>query len=219
VKFNLRYPGQYSDDESGLFFNGYRSYCPSCGRYTQPDPIGLDGGWNRIGYAYQNPLKFTDSKGLQVAPTPWGPMPLPVLPGRGSPSQGGTDIDGIPIPPPGLSWPKLQEPVSPLSMTVPGLVWEICKGISNLTQSRAPDKETKGKSDQQATDDQGRLRCQYCGQEMRPDPGHDNSREFDHEDAWANGGKSDIDNILSACRKCNRQKGRRLFPDEWIPNH
>jgi RHS repeat-associated protein len=220
VKFNLRYPGQYADEESGLFFNGYRSYCPSCGRYTQPDPIGLDGGWNRIGYAYQNSLRFTDPKGLQVAPAPWGPMPFPpVLPGRSSSPQGGSDLDGIPIPPPVLAWPKPQTPVSPLSLTVPGLILDICKGISNLTQARLPDKDTRELSDQQATDDKGRLRCQYCGQQMRPDSGHDNSREFDHEEAWANGGGSEIDNILSACRKCNRQKGRRLFPNEWIPNH
>ncbi|RRH80128.1 hypothetical protein EH244_31110 [Variovorax beijingensis] len=215
VKFNLRYPGQYADEESGLFFNGYRSYCPSCGRYTQPDPVGLDGGWNRIGYAYQNPLKFTDPKGLQVfAPTPWGPMPLPVpLPG---PSASGPD--GIPISPPGMSLPRPRQ-ISPLDFTVPGMIHDLCKGISDRMLARLPSKETRELSDQQATDDQGRLRCQYCGQGMRPESGHDNSREYDHEEAWARGGGSEIDNILSACRKCNRQKGRRLFPDEWTPNH
>ena len=215
VKFNLRYPGQYADEESGLFFNGYRSYCPSCGRYTQPDPIGLDGGWNRIGYAYQNPLKFTDHKGLQVfAPTPWGPMPLPVP--LSGPSASGPD--GIPISPPGMSLPRPRQ-ISPLEFTVPGMIHDLCKGISDRMLARLPSKETRELSDQQATDDQGRLRCQYCGQEMRPDSRHDNSREYDHEEAWARGGGSEIDNILSACRKCNRQKGRRLFPDEWTPNH
>lgn len=33
-------------------------------RYVQADPIGMQGGMNRFGYANQNPLKYTDSTGL-----------------------------------------------------------------------------------------------------------------------------------------------------------
>jgi RHS repeat-associated protein len=44
VTFNLRYPGQYFDKESGLHYNWHRSYRPGDGRYTQPDPIELDWG-------------------------------------------------------------------------------------------------------------------------------------------------------------------------------
>jgi RHS repeat-associated protein len=65
VKFNLRYPGQYADEESGLFYNYFRSYDARTGRYSQPDPIGLGGGWNRISYVSGNPLKFVDASGLQ----------------------------------------------------------------------------------------------------------------------------------------------------------
>jgi RHS repeat-associated protein len=65
VKFNLRYPGQYADEESGLFYNYFRSYDARLGRYSQPDPIGLDGGWNRFGYVDANPLGFTDPEGLR----------------------------------------------------------------------------------------------------------------------------------------------------------
>jgi RHS repeat-associated protein len=67
VTFNLRYPGQYFDQESGLHYNYHRSYSAATGRYTQSDPIGLDGGWNRFGYANAAPTMFTDPKGL-IAP-------------------------------------------------------------------------------------------------------------------------------------------------------
>ncbi|MFN4120702.1 RHS repeat-associated core domain-containing protein [Acidovorax sp.] len=66
VAFNLRYPGQQWDDETGLSYNLNRYYDPQAGRYIQSDPIGLDGGWNRFGYAEQNPLFFSDPDGLQA---------------------------------------------------------------------------------------------------------------------------------------------------------
>jgi RHS repeat-associated protein len=66
VKFNLRYPGQYADEESGLFYNYHRSYDSRTGRYSQPDPIGLNGGWNRFGYVNGNPLSAVDPFGLET---------------------------------------------------------------------------------------------------------------------------------------------------------
>lgn len=66
LEFNLRYPGQTVDKESGLFYNYFRSYSPTTGRYSQPDPIGLDGGWNQFGYVSGNPLKHTDPFGLAI---------------------------------------------------------------------------------------------------------------------------------------------------------
>ena len=65
VKFNLRYSGQYSDEESGLFYNYFRSYGSEVGRYLQADPSGLAADWNRFGYVNGNPLLFTDPFGLQ----------------------------------------------------------------------------------------------------------------------------------------------------------
>jgi RHS repeat-associated protein len=101
VKFHLRYPGQYADDESGLFYNGYRSYRAIDGRYTQGDPIGLRGGWNRFGYVNANPLKYSDPTGL----TPECKWVGTVLECSAAPPV--VSPDGIPIEPTGIPWPKL----------------------------------------------------------------------------------------------------------------
>ena len=67
ISYDLRYPGQQADAETGLFYNHHRSYDPFVGgRYTQADPIGLEGGWNRWGYVGGDPLGFSDPTGLLV---------------------------------------------------------------------------------------------------------------------------------------------------------
>lgn len=69
LPYNLRYPGQV-DDGNGLFYNFHRFYHPGTGRYTQVDPIGLEGGWNRYSYVGGGPLGAVDPEGLQSRGAP-----------------------------------------------------------------------------------------------------------------------------------------------------
>ncbi|WP_234637086.1 RHS repeat-associated core domain-containing protein [Delftia tsuruhatensis] len=66
VKFDLRYPGQVFDEETGLSYNLHRYYDAATGRYVQADPIGLAGGWNRFGYVGGDPLNAIDPDGLNA---------------------------------------------------------------------------------------------------------------------------------------------------------
>ncbi|MCP9268481.1 DUF6531 domain-containing protein [Xenorhabdus sp. XENO-1] len=63
VSCNLRFAGQYEDEESGLCYNRFRYYSPETGQYISPDPIGLVGEINLYTYV-SNPLSYIDPLGL-----------------------------------------------------------------------------------------------------------------------------------------------------------
>jgi RHS repeat-associated protein len=66
---NIRFPGQYFDEETGLHYNRFRYYDPSVGRYISADPIGQAGGVNVFGYAVNNPVGAIDPFGLDPTST------------------------------------------------------------------------------------------------------------------------------------------------------
>lgn len=61
---NMRFPGQRYDVASGLNQNYFREYESETARYSQSDPIGLDGGVSTYGYVGASPLMWKDPSGL-----------------------------------------------------------------------------------------------------------------------------------------------------------
>ncbi len=64
VENNLRFSGQYFDEETELHYNWFRYYDPATGRYITSDRIGLGDGLNTYAYVGGNPLKYFDPNGL-----------------------------------------------------------------------------------------------------------------------------------------------------------
>ncbi|MGH6840532.1 MAG: RHS repeat domain-containing protein, partial [Methylocella sp.] len=60
----------FFDSATKLHYNYFRDYAPRLGRYIESDPIGLEGGINTYAYVKNNPLQFTDSRGLAPADPP-----------------------------------------------------------------------------------------------------------------------------------------------------
>jgi len=60
-----RFPGQYEDAETGLYYNRFRYYDPELGRYLSEDPIGLLGGTAMYGYVEDSAL-WIDPFGLKA---------------------------------------------------------------------------------------------------------------------------------------------------------
>ena len=63
--YNLRFPGQYYQAESGIDYNYFRDYDPNIGRFVESDSIGLYGGsFSTYAYVDSAPLMHADIAGL-----------------------------------------------------------------------------------------------------------------------------------------------------------
>jgi RHS repeat-associated protein len=78
----LGFPGQFANAKllagAQHYYNLYRDYNPTTGRYIQADPIGLAGDANPYLYAMGNPLRYNDPTGLMTPPR----APVPSASGR-----------------------------------------------------------------------------------------------------------------------------------------
>ena len=89
--YNLRFPGQYYDVETGLNYNVHRNYELATGRYIQSDPVGMFGGQaSTFTYTASNPLQWADPQGLFLFP--WE---SPVYVVGGTPEQQQQVIDSV----------------------------------------------------------------------------------------------------------------------------
>ena len=80
----FRFPGQYEDELTGLYYNHHRYYMPGLGRYNRADPIiyimilndidlnantiRIDVNDNYYTYSLNNPTMFVDLYGLKAKP-------------------------------------------------------------------------------------------------------------------------------------------------------
>jgi RHS repeat-associated protein len=98
----IGFPGQFANalllPGAEHYYNRYRDYDPTTGRYIQADPIGLAGDENAWGYAGANPVRWTDPEGLYRLPR--GQRPPRIRPGMNPTDRFGMPVMDFPIAPP-----------------------------------------------------------------------------------------------------------------------
>jgi RHS repeat-associated protein len=146
--YHLRFPGQYYDAETTTHYNYFRDYDPSIGRFTESDPIGLNGGINTYGYVGANPVARTDPDGRQVLLPP-PPIVVPIPP---------PGIPGLPgTPPPVFQIPAFPAP-NPITLCLISPAICAMQGIMNMVGQACSPEDRRPKCDQQAARDEDSCR-------------------------------------------------------------
>ena len=79
ASLDARFPGQWFQAETGLHYNWHRSYDPTLGRYTQPDPLGFVDGPSVYEYAKGSPGQAIDPDGRQIFTDDPNASPLKIV--------------------------------------------------------------------------------------------------------------------------------------------
>jgi 5-methylcytosine-specific restriction endonuclease McrA len=85
------------------------------------------------------------------------------------------------------------------------LMWAMEERWQSLVAASRWTRATDATSHRFAVFDRDGFRCRYCGR----DPSDGVLLEVDHVIARANGGDDSLDNLVTACGPCNREKSKR----------
>jgi RHS repeat-associated protein len=66
--FRFWFSSKYLDQETGLYYYGYRYLSTELGRWPSRDPIGIHGGPNLYAYVHNAPIGWIDGLGLMGTP-------------------------------------------------------------------------------------------------------------------------------------------------------